>query len=388
MREVAKRAARPSAAPEAPRGPAGRRGGPGAPQPGGTCEAAPETAVPLPEHEVQAEMERCRETIESCAQAITPQSLRELRSLRRPPGAVAGILEATAVLLGAVEAQQARKALQGTLPERQRDVELDPREVRKALQGNLPEKIREINPEEVTLAQFRRLRRLLALPGFDEELVRGVCPSAVPLAVLCCALGACLAKTCAWGGSEDLAPASTCSSARPRCTGSELQDSTGDRSPPLTARGSLPGDGSSGAKAHASKNPGGLVISPDLFKLSVKELQQVSDLTVSRAEIGKIVFHGVTDCTDLDVPNLVHLDIGEVLVYPQGSKPPPGQGLNKAATVTLYQCWAPNGLKNLEDEASRERYRRKIQQMTEDKRARFIDYDCVSGVWKFQVEHF
>ena len=36
-----------------------------------------------------------------------------------------------------------------------------------------------------------------------------------------------------------------------------------------------------------------------------------------------------------------------------------------------------------EDPKSQERYKRKIKLMTEEKHARFIDYDCNTGVWKF-----
>lgn len=134
---------------------------------------------------------------------------------------------------------------------------------------------------------------------------------------------------------------------------------------------------------------GRLVVEPDLSRLSARELREVSELMVSRPEVGSIVFHGDTDCTYLDLARLVHLGIGEVLVYPEpGSKAPIGQGLNKRATVTMYQCWPPNGRGHLEDPKSQERYRYKIQQMTEEKRAKFINYDCSTGVWKFQVEHF
>lgn len=134
---------------------------------------------------------------------------------------------------------------------------------------------------------------------------------------------------------------------------------------------------------------GRLVVSPNVMNLSDNEKQQVSDLTVSRPEVGCITFHGTTDCTELDIPSLVHLDVGEVLVYPvPGTKPAVGQGLNKRATVTMYQCWPPNGRGYLDDTKAQERYRCKIRQMTEEKRAKFIDYDCNTGVWKFEVEHF
>jgi len=131
-----------------------------------------------------------------------------------------------------------------------------------------------------------------------------------------------------------------------------------------------------------------LTIAPDLSTLTSEELREVVELEVSNPGVGSIIFHGITDCSTLDIERLVHLDVGEVLVYPCGNKPSPGMELNKRATVTMYQCWPPNGRGHLEDESAQERYRGKIKQMTEDKRATFIDYDCSTGTWVFQVEHF
>lgn len=288
-------------------------------------------------------VEECREVIAACAQAITPQGLRELRSLRKPPAAVQAVLEAVAVLLGVMEtSQQGRRMQAGGLLDRAKDSDIDFREVKKCLQGSFSERLACIDPEEVTASQARRLRKLLAQPGFDEELIRGMCPVAVPLTVLCRAIGSCLA---------------------------------GPRAP-------------TSIEGTSVRLDGGLVVHPDITRLRGRELQQVLDLTVSRAEVGGIVFHGMTDCTDLDLAALVHLDVGEVLVYPNGVKPPVGQELNKRATVTMYQCWPPNGHGHLEDPGARDRYRAKIKQMTEDKNATFVDYDCTTGVWKFEVEHF
>lgn len=240
----------------------------------------------------------------------------------------------------------------GGVLERPKDSDIDFREVKKCLNGNFPERLACIDPEEVTASQARRLRKLLAQPGFDEELIRGMCPAAVPLTVLCRSIGACLVGTRAPTGSE-----------------------AGTRAP-------------AGSEATFVRLDGGLVVQPDITRLRGRELQQVADLTVSRSEVGSIVFHGTTDCTDLNLAALVHLDVGEVLVYPNGVKPPVGQELNKRATVTMYQCWPPNGHGYLEDPGARERYRAKIKQMTEDKNATFVDYDCTTGVWKFEVEHF
>jgi len=272
---------------------------------------------------MQAEVERCHEMVRWCADSLRPENLRELRALHRPPAAVQSIFDATAILIGADKWQ------------------------RKMLVGNFCDRLRNVNIDDVSLAQFRQVRKLLVLPDFDEEVIRGVCPPAVPLAVWCRAIGACLAKTRFGDGIE------------------QMPD----------AEGHAAGD-ASGA---------GLVIEPALSKLSLKDLQHVTELTVSRPDVGSITFHGETDCSAIDLAKLVHLDVGEVLVYPNGFKPPVGQGLNKLSTVTMYQCWPTHS--NM-DPGAQERYRRKIQQMTEEKRAKFVDYNCSTGVWKFQVEHF
>ncbi|CAL1147513.1 unnamed protein product [Cladocopium goreaui] len=58
----------------------------------------------------------------------------------------------------------------------------------------------------------------------------------------------------------------------------------------------------------------------------------------------------------------------------------------------MYQCWPPNGSMLAQDMhqdlEQQEEYKRRIKVMTEEKKARFIDYDCMMGVWKFGVDHF
>jgi len=132
-----------------------------------------------------------------------------------------------------------------------------------------------------------------------------------------------------------------------------------------------------------------LVIEPDLGALGPLELRCVRDLTISREGVGRITFPGETDCLGLDLERLVRMEVGEVLVYPEtGFKPPVGEGLNKPAVVTMHQCYPPNSGRMLQDPKAQERYKRKIKQMTEEKQATFIDYDCITGVWEFSVDHF
>merc|ERR1712045_850000 len=86
---------------------------------------------------------------------------------------------------------------------------------------------------------------------------------------------------------------------------------------------------------------------------------------------------GSTDCSNLDFSRILKLEVGEVLVYPEGgTKPDVGVGLNKPAIVTMYKCYPPSGSKLLKDTKAQERYKQKIKQMTERKKATFIEYDC------------
>lgn len=285
-------------------------------------------------------------------QALTSNYLRELRVLRAPPASVLLVLEALGLLLGVADPQSVAGR-------------------RKILQDNLPDRLHNFDLEAMTLGQIKKLRRLLGQPGFGEESIRAVCPAAVPLAAWCRAVGDFLSKSAAQDVPGAPPPEEKALDDRPL------------REPLVQQQEDV------SSHAHEAPEKQSLVVSPDLSQLSLEELAEVHELEVMRPGVGSIVFHGATDVRDLDIVSLVHLDIGEVLVYPaQGLKPPPGEGLNKLATVTMHQCWPPNGRGHLEDPSSRERYRGKIKQMTEEKRARFIDYDCTTGVWKFQVDHF
>jgi len=309
-------------------------------------EASPgQQSPPPPEQseELQAELEECLDTIKWCASSVTRESLQDLKNTSKPAPVVKDVLEAVTVLLGQPESRwdRLRKLISST---------------------GFVERVQKLNFQQaVTREQFKKLRERLANPDFDEELIKTVCVPVVPLATWCRAIGVYLSKTKFRGGPE-IRPVAGAGAASP-------PQHQGDRRPVV----------------------GGTYMNfdPDLDRLEPEELRRVRELTISRPAVGKITFHGETDCTGLDFDRIVRLEIGEVLVYPEsGTKPPVGVGLNKAATVTMYQCWPPNGSKLLQDVKGQERYKKKIQQMTEEKQAKFIDYDCTTGIWKFSVDHF
>jgi hypothetical protein len=298
--------------------------------------------VPQPEEseQLQAELEECLDAIRWCATSVTRESLFDVRNANRPAPVVKDVIETVALLLGQPETKWDKlKRFIGS-----------PTFMTGIQTLNLYQK--------VTREQFRKLRERLGHADFDEELIKTVCVPVVPLAMWCRAIGIYLSKTKYRGGPE----------IRPLAGGVRYLQRP-ERRPPT---------------------PGAyMIFDPDLEQLGSEELRRVQDLTISRQDVGQIMFHGETDCTGLDFERIVRLEIGEVLVYPDSSsKPPPGMGLNKAATVTMYQCWPPNGSKLLQDANSQEKYKSKIKHMTEEKHAKFLDYDCNTGVWKFSVDHF
>lgn len=331
-------------------------------------------------------LERLRAVLAQCTQSLKEKHLRELQRLQRPPTTVRSIVEATAILLGAQEAHSWEAA-------------------RRCLQGDVLERLQNASLDERTPKQSRRLRQLLALPDFDEAQVRASYPVAWPLASWCRTMGAILDGLQSEGVLQEASNlADAGAPGAPTMPRGQVVDPASEE---LSATSSLaypddaearPEEERAGARPrggrHSMTTENGLIVEPDLTRLAPAELRQVRDFVVSRPHVGSIHFHGLTDCTGLNIQKLVHLQIGslgtpEILVYPnQDMKPPKGEGLNKGAVVTLCQCWPPNGRSHLKDAADKERYRGKIKQMTTEKKAVFIDYDCDTGIWTFEVDGF
>lgn len=159
--------------------------------------------------------------------------------------------------------------------------------------------------------------------------------------------------------------------------------------PPVPVATALSGRGAALAPGHSPLDLGGLMVEPDLWELTEAEAAHVSELRVSREGVGSVTFHGETDCRELkrSLREVVVLNPGEVVVYPnQKMKPPVGTGLNKPATIVLYGCLPKT--QGFRDRKARDRYKKRVKQMTEDKGAEFLDYDCDQGIWHFRVGHF
>ncbi|THG21095.1 hypothetical protein TEA_003178 [Camellia sinensis var. sinensis] len=81
----------------------------------------------------------------------------------------------------------------------------------------------------------------------------------------------------------------------------------------------------------------------------------------------------------------------EVVVYmDEKKKPPVGQGLNKAAEVTLYnvKCIDKKTGKEHINGPNVDKYRGMLIKKATEQGAEFVSYDPVEGEWKFRVKHF
>jgi hypothetical protein len=266
------------------------------------------------------------------------RDLLEINKMTRPSPIVKLVVETAAGILGAEPGWQGVKRLFAT--------------------SLILERLRAFDPSSVTKRQYMVLRKALHDKSFDEEHLVHVAKVCIPLGVWCRALGVYLKLT---KFQNDPAPL------RPLDYGKYIKAEEAETAPTQEVH---------------------LEFHPDITAMNRNELENVVDLEVRREGVGSILFHGTVDCRDIDFNHVVRLGVGEVLVYPDGmDKPPVGEGLNRMATVTMLQCWPPSGV-NLHDPRSEERYRRKIQAMTEKKNARFLDYETTTGVWRFQVLHF
>lgn len=296
--------------------------------------------LPRPGSEIQAELKRCRQALHRAAAGVTVSDLRQLRQLRRPPPGVVRTCEFISILLGEKEGKTVN--------------------FKKLLADSLAARLAAFEPHSITHAMRAQLRTL-------GTLTDGGCTPCVALTRWCSCI-----RTYLDDGTRG----------SPRRYPGE-DDENAENVSPEAVRATVPLNGNAGAEGE-----GALVVSPELQNLSPAELRRVENLTITRKGVASVLFHGVTDCTDLDLEKDVLLKRGYVLVYPDPvRKPPKGSGLNKRATVTMYQCFPPGGPVETEEQA--QEYKDKIKKMTEENSAcRFIDYDCDSGIWRFEVERF
>ncbi|WFD35581.1 hypothetical protein MCUN1_002437 [Malassezia cuniculi] len=150
-----------------------------------------------------------------------------------------------------------------------------------------------------------------------------------------------------------------------------------------------------------------------LRALPYNDLASVSDFTVGRVGIGRVVFREPVDLTDVpdlsDIPGgIVQLRAKEIFVYPQEEdlesdtpldglragyvpvpKAPQGTALNVPARVSLERCWPLDRATRepLTDEAN-VRVKQHINRLKNKSETEFVSYEAKSGTWTFDVAHF
>ncbi|CAG9310134.1 unnamed protein product [Blepharisma stoltei] len=121
----------------------------------------------------------------------------------------------------------------------------------------------------------------------------------------------------------------------------------------------------------------------ELARMTSDELKRIKNFTVEN-EYGKIVFEGETSVIGLDLDKLVDIKQSEVTVYPDDSdenKPKIGEGLNKPATVYLFNCMTK---KEVPDNI----FVQKLKKLGERDGSEFVSWDSNSKIWVFKVKHF
>lgn len=136
---------------------------------------------------------------------------------------------------------------------------------------------------------------------------------------------------------------------------------------------------------------------PSLQELAEKEMadpgycSRVNNFVVGRREYGSVKFVGETDIRFLDIESIIRFNNREVIVYVDDRKKPPvGQGLNKAAEISLLnvKCISKQTGKQYVDGPPVRSYEEMLRKKASELGVEFISYDPVQGEWKFSVEHF
>ncbi|KAL5590186.1 hypothetical protein FOBRF1_013743 [Fusarium oxysporum] len=134
----------------------------------------------------------------------------------------------------------------------------------------------------------------------------------------------------------------------------------------------------------------------DLLAMDKDQRKRVTDLTIGRENVGVIRFKHPVDFTGIDLESLlgglVILESQSATVYPDsfGLKPPPGEGLNVPASISLESSWPRKKTKgeDLSDDEARRQVASHIERLKSVAGTSFESYSEEDGTWTFSVNHF
>ncbi|KAG7405105.1 Nucleoporin NUP145 [Fusarium oxysporum f. sp. rapae] len=134
----------------------------------------------------------------------------------------------------------------------------------------------------------------------------------------------------------------------------------------------------------------------DILAMDKDQRNRVTDLTIGRENVGVIHFKHPVDFAGIDLESLlgglVILESRSATVYPDsfGLKPPPGEGFNVPALISLENSWPrkkTNG-KGLSEEEAKRQVVSHIERLKSVEGTRFESYSEEDGTWTFSVDHF
>nr|DBA32194.1 TPA: hypothetical protein GDO54_000004 [Pyxicephalus adspersus] len=154
----------------------------------------------------------------------------------------------------------------------------------------------------------------------------------------------------------------------------------------------------------APPHPAGIVLTREGYYTipSMEELGNMVDengecivdgFTIGRKGYGSIFFEGPVNLTNMSLDEIVHIRSKEVIVYTDdANKPPVGEGLNRAAEVTLNEVWPINKttreLIKSPEQLAEMNYKSKLEAASRKQGAQFKEYRPETGSWVFRVKHF
>jgi nuclear pore complex protein Nup98-Nup96 len=129
----------------------------------------------------------------------------------------------------------------------------------------------------------------------------------------------------------------------------------------------------------------------DMKTMSVQQLSSIPTFTIGCSNKGSVTFDSPTNVLNLNIDEIALFEDHSIELYPDNlTKPPPGEGLNKPAILTIIGCW-PKDKSSGEfrrDQQSCTKYADILKKKSIRMGAEFLSYSAIDGAWVFRVGGF